>query len=57
MAVSSNDSGILANLEMGIRLVNEGFNLARVTDLVGCDFKPLPFFSLVMRYFHEDHSC
>lgn len=46
MAVCTNDRGILANLEMGIRLRNEVFNLARVTDLVGCDFKPLPFFLL-----------
>ena len=41
---SNNDSGILANSEMGERLENKTFNLPEYEDLDGCSYKPLPYF-------------
>ena len=41
---SNNDSGVLANSEMGNRFANEDFHLPKAKDLKGCKYKPLPYF-------------
>ena len=43
---SNNDSGVLVNSEMGMRLQNKRFNVSLAEELVGCSHKPLPFFLL-----------
>lgn len=41
---SNNDSGVLANSEMGARLENNTFNVPIAEELDGCSYKPLPYF-------------
>ena len=43
---SNNDSGILANSEMGMRFEVKDFNLPQDKDLEECPYKPLPYFLL-----------
>ena len=43
---SNNDSGVLANSEMGIRFATNDFNLPIAEKLNGCAYKPLPYFLL-----------
>ena len=42
----NNDSSVMANSEIGARFENQSFNLPRDTDMLGYDFKLLPFFLL-----------
>lgn len=41
---SNNDSGVLANSEMGNRFSDKDFHLPEDQDLCGCPYKPLPYF-------------
>ena len=43
---SNNNSGVLANSEMGIRFATNDFNLPIAEKLNGCAYKPLPYFLL-----------
>ena len=43
---SNNDSGILANSEMGMRFEVKDFILPQDKDLEECPYKPLPYFLL-----------
>ena len=41
---SNNDSGVLANSEMGIRFADQDFELPKDQKLSGCDYGELPYF-------------
>ncbi|XP_066910825.1 putative nuclease HARBI1 [Clytia hemisphaerica] len=41
---SNNDSGVLANSEMGMRFEEKDFDLPKDEKLSGCNFGPLPYF-------------
>lgn len=43
---SNNDSGVLANSEIGYRLGSKDFNVPDDENLEGCSFEPLPYFLL-----------
>ena len=43
---SNNDSGVLANSEMGMRFASKDFHRPCAENLKGCSYKPLPYFLL-----------
>ncbi|XP_057296136.1 putative nuclease HARBI1 [Hydractinia symbiolongicarpus] len=49
---SNNDSGVLANSEMGNRFSDKNFHLPEDQDLCGCrPYKPLPYFQVADDFF------